>query len=218
MIHHRFILPQLERHWAKAFLGIRGKYLSSLPIQLTFNCVTFWWFSDTSITLVAKWLWRHSGSNSNSNSHTEGLCRELGLLKVAEIYHFLVDQFIFRYHNKMLHKIFDQYFVKHGAIHQYSPRQSDLYLLPDYKKDIGRRSISFLGVKIWKQIILAKTNFQKKSQEMYATRNYQHSYKLDFLSIMNYKASRLLVSYCYHRIMNYVYGSGVFPSVLFVHV
>ena len=55
----------------------------------------------------------------------------------------------------MLPQIFDQYFVKHSAIHQYSTRQSDLYLLPDYKNDIGR-SISFLGVKIWKQIILAK--------------------------------------------------------------
>ena len=90
-------------------------------------------------------------------SHTEGLYKELGLLKVAEIYHFLVGQFMFRYHHKMLPQIFDQYFVKHSAIHQYSNRQSDLYLLPDYKKDIGRRSISFLGVKIWKfGIILAK--------------------------------------------------------------
>ena len=89
-------------------------------------------------------------------SHTEGLYGELGLLKVAEIYHFLVGQFMFIYHHKMLPQIFDQYFVKHSAIHQYSTRQSDLYLLPDYKKDVGRRSISFLGVKIWKQIILAK--------------------------------------------------------------
>ena len=63
---------------------------------------------------------------------------------------------MFRYHHKMLPQIFDLYFVKHSAIHQYNTRQSDLYRLPDYKKDIGRRSISFLGVKIWKQIILAK--------------------------------------------------------------
>ena len=71
-------------------------------------------------------------------SQTEGLYRELGLLKAAEIYHFLVGQFMFRYHHKMLPLIFDQYFVKHSVIHQYSTRQSDLYLLPDYKKDIGR--------------------------------------------------------------------------------
>ena len=93
--------------------------------------------------------------SSKPYSHTEGLYRELGLLKVAEIYHFLVGQFMFRYHHKMLPQIFDQYFVKHSAI-QYSTRQSDLYLLLDYKKHNGRRSISFLGVKIWKQIILAK--------------------------------------------------------------
>ena len=89
-------------------------------------------------------------------SHTEGLYRELGLLEVTEIYHFLVGQFMLRYHHKMLPKIFDEYFIKHSAIHQYSTRQSDLYLLPGYKKDIGRRSISFVGVKIWEAIILAK--------------------------------------------------------------
>ena len=53
-------------------------------------------------------------------SHTEGLYKELGLLKVAEIYHFLVGQFMFRYHHKMLPQIFGQYFIKHSAIHQYS--------------------------------------------------------------------------------------------------
>ena len=56
----------------------------------------------------------------------------------------------------MLPKIFDEYVIKHSAIHQYSIRQSDIYLLPGYKKDIGRRSISFLVVTIWEVIILAK--------------------------------------------------------------
>ena len=63
-------------------------------------------------------------------SHTEGLYRELGLLKVTEICHFLVGQFMFRYHHKMLPKILDVYLIKHSAIHQHSTRQSDLYLLP----------------------------------------------------------------------------------------
>ena len=40
--------------------------------------------------------------------------------------HFLVGQFMFRYHHKMLPKIFDVYFIKHSAIHQYSTTQSDL--------------------------------------------------------------------------------------------
>ena len=89
-------------------------------------------------------------------SPTEGLYKELGLLKVTERYHFLVGQFMFSYHHKMLPKIFYVYFIKLSAIHQYSTRQSDLYVLPGYKKDIGRRSISLQGVKIWEAIILAK--------------------------------------------------------------
>ena len=59
-----------------------------------------------------------------------------------------------RYHRKMLPKFFSCIFIKHSATHQY--RQSDLYLLPGYNKDFGRRSILFLGVKIWVAIILAK--------------------------------------------------------------
>ena len=51
------------------------------------------------------------------------------------------------------------YFIKHSAIHQYSTGQSDLYLLPNYKNDIGRRSISFLVVKIWEANILAMLDF-----------------------------------------------------------
>ena len=84
-------------------------------------------------------------------SHTDGLYKELGLLKVAEIYHFLVGQFMFRYHHKMLPKLFDEYFTKHSKVHGYSTRQSELFRLPDYKKDLGRRCISFTGVKMRKK-------------------------------------------------------------------
>ena len=101
-------------------------------------------------------------------SHTEGLYREVGLLKVTDIYHFLVGQFMFRYHHKMLPQIFDEYFIKHSAIHQYSTRKSDLYLLPGYKKDIERRSISCLGVKNWEAIILAKIDLDS-SQPVFKT-------------------------------------------------
>ena len=87
-------------------------------------------------------------------SHTDGLYKELGLLKVTEIYHFLVGQFMFRYHHKILPKPFDEYFTKHSEVHGYSTRQWELFWLPDYKKDLGRRSISFTGVKMWKKILL----------------------------------------------------------------
>ena len=45
-------------------------------------------------------------------SHTEGLYRELGLLKVTEIYRFLVGQFMFIYHHKMLPNFFLCIFYK----------------------------------------------------------------------------------------------------------
>ena len=88
-------------------------------------------------------------------SHTDCLYKELELLQVTEIYHFLVGQFMFRYHHKMLPKLFDEYFTKHSEVHDYSTRQSELFRLPDYKKDLGRRCISFTGVKLWEKIIVA---------------------------------------------------------------
>ena len=84
-------------------------------------------------------------------SHTDGLYKELGLLKVTDIYHFLVGQFMFRYHHKMLPKLFDEYFTKRSKVYGYITRQSELFRLPDYKKDLGRRCISFAGVKMWKK-------------------------------------------------------------------
>ena len=69
-------------------------------------------------------------------SQPDGLYNELGLLKVTEIYYFLVGQFMFRYHHKMLPELFDEYFTKHSEVHGYSTRQSELFRLPDYKKNI----------------------------------------------------------------------------------
>ena len=37
--------------------------------------------------------------SAKPSSHTEGVYRELELLKVTEIYHFLRDQFMFKYHH-----------------------------------------------------------------------------------------------------------------------
>ena len=87
-------------------------------------------------------------------SHTDGLYKELWLLKVTEIYHFLVGQIMFRYHHKMLPKLFDEYFTKHSEVHGYSTRQSDYFDYLIIKKDLGRRCISFTGVKMWKKILL----------------------------------------------------------------
>ena len=60
-------------------------------------------------------------------SHTDGIYKELGLLNVTEIYHFLVGQFTFWYHHKMLPKLFDEYFTKHSEVHGYSTRRSELF-------------------------------------------------------------------------------------------
>ena len=104
-------------------------------------------------------------------------------------------------------KMVDVYFIKHIAIHQYSTRQSDLYLLPDYKKDIWRRSISFLGVKIWKAIILAKIDVCYKEL---STHFLKQIYKLDFtIDNNNQKVMQLLLFIFQPCILNYVYGFQV---------
>ena len=54
----------------------------------------------------------------------------------------------------MFPKLLYAYFIKHSAIHQYSTRKSNLYLLPANKKDIVKRGISFPCVKFGKQLSL----------------------------------------------------------------
>ena len=81
-------------------------------------------------------------------SHTDGLYKELGLVKVTEIYKFWWDNscsdiIIKCYPN------FDEYFTKHSEAHGYSTGKWELFWLPDYKKDLRRRCISFIGVKYW---------------------------------------------------------------------
>ena len=48
------------------------------------------------------------------------------------------------------------YFVQNNDIHGYNTRGRKLYRLPQFKKDIGRRSIRYRGVKMWEKIIMAE--------------------------------------------------------------
>ena len=63
------IYHQYQRHQAANICLMSIQKL----IQPTFTNVTLWWFSDTRITLVTKWLWHHSGTNSNSNPNSKWL-------------------------------------------------------------------------------------------------------------------------------------------------
>ena len=93
-------------------------------------------------------------------AHTEPLYKELKILDVKNIYNYLVGQFIFRYHNNLLPDVFDSYFIRNNTTHEYETRHRNLFRIPDYKTNLGKRSIRYTGVKLWSEIMKSKIDVE----------------------------------------------------------
>ena len=108
-------------------------------------------------------------------------------------------------------KLFDEYFTKHNEVHGYSTRQSELFRLPDYKKNLGiRLHIIYRSKNVgkffccWHRFRYITTGVKKKSKEMFATRNYQCSWETTISipvfwpPIMDWmKTTVVIVALCY---------------------
>ena len=93
-------------------------------------------------------------------AHTEPLYKELKILDVKNIYNYLVGQFMFRYHNNLLPDVFDSYFITNNTTHEYATRHRNLFHIPDYKTNLGKRNIRYTGVKLWMEIMKSKINVE----------------------------------------------------------
>ena len=72
---------------------------------------------------------------------------ELKLLKIRDIYCYLVGQFMFRFYHKLLPKIFDEYFIQQNVFHTYGTRNAHLYRLPILKKKLWSKKYLLLWSK-----------------------------------------------------------------------
>ena len=84
------------------------------------------------------------------------LHKSLNILKIADIYNFELSKFMYLYHTQSLPEIFDPYFLPIEQAHHYNTRSksNQNYYLNSERKNSGKKSIKFLGVKMWNQIPL----------------------------------------------------------------
>ena len=82
------------------------------------------------------------------------LHKSLNILKIADIYNFELSKFMYLYHTQSLPEIFDPYFLPIEQAHHYNTRSksNQNYYLNSVRKNSGKKSIKFLGVKMWNQI------------------------------------------------------------------
>ena len=88
--------------------------------------------------------------------HAEPLYKELKILYGKDIYNYLVGQFMFRYHDNQLPDVFDSCVIRNNTTDEYETRQLNLFRFPDYKINLGKRSIRYTGVKLWIEIMTSK--------------------------------------------------------------
>ena len=87
----------------------------------------------------------------------EGLTTKLyikdNLLKAQEIFHLELAKFMYKFFNKLLPETFSSYFTLSKNIHLHNTRniQNKLFV-PRTQKNIGQKSISFMGTQLWNTI------------------------------------------------------------------
>jgi hypothetical protein len=93
-------------------------------------------------------------------SHTQPLMKELRILSIKDIYNYLVGQFMYRFYHNMLPDLFSGFFTRIGSTHDYNTRQLNQFRLPQYRLNIGKRTLRHTGVKMWNEIIIAKVDLE----------------------------------------------------------
>ena len=83
---------------------------------------------------------------------TDILHKDLGLLKVCDIFKLKVNQFVHKYKLGQLPKVFDNYFTDNTNIHSHNTRQASNLHLPRAHTNSGQQTIKILGVKLYNDL------------------------------------------------------------------
>ena len=88
---------------------------------------------------------------SKFDEHTSPLFKTTGILKFFDLVTLHISLFMFNFHKKLLHTVFDTYFRPISTIHNYRTRLSSKYAfsVPRVRTNYGIFNISFSGVKVW---------------------------------------------------------------------
>ena len=86
-------------------------------------------------------------SGQKRNSPTDSMFKKLKILKLRQIYLYSVQQFVFKFHHRMLPCIFDAFFVLNSSFHSHNTRSRNLYRPPVLNTSRVDRTIRVMGVR-----------------------------------------------------------------------
>ena len=88
-------------------------------------------------------------SGARRLDHTAPLFKELRVLKLREIYVYSLQIVLYKYHQSLLPRVFDEFFIKNSMIHSHDTRQSNLLHIPLCKSKQAFISIRNYGARIY---------------------------------------------------------------------
>ena len=80
---------------------------------------------------------------------TQNLYKQYKLLRLPEIYKYLVGILVYKFHNMQLPVIFSGFYLKARAVHSHDTRTADNYRLINIKLNVRKHSMKFSGAVIW---------------------------------------------------------------------
>ena len=91
---------------------------------------------------------------SKFDEHSSPLFKQTTILKLFDLVNFHVSIFMFKFYNKLLPAVFDNFFVPTSKVHNYNTRltSSNAYSLPRVRTNYGKFNIRFSGAKIWNSL------------------------------------------------------------------
>ena len=84
--------------------------------------------------------------NAPIRSHTDPLFLEHKILKIKDLYLFQLGQFMYKYNNNSLPRIFDSTFPKNQFFHNYPTRQSNEFHLPLLRTLLAQNTFLYMQV------------------------------------------------------------------------
>ena len=80
-------------------------------------------------------------------SSTDPIFRKLKILKFQQIYLYLVQLFVFKFHHNKLPEIFEDFFTRNGSCHSHNTRWANMFRPPLVRSSKAARNIRVMGVR-----------------------------------------------------------------------
>ena len=85
-------------------------------------------------------------------THTDALFLEHKILKLKDLYSFQLGQFMFKYNNNHLPKIFNDSFHRNSHVHKYPTRRSNEFHLPLLRTVRAQNTFVYTGPRLWNNL------------------------------------------------------------------